>query len=333
MSETGGNFESQEDGVEKATREEVEALLADLETYDDQHSRGAWLGRGMAGLIMSHFEGQDDEDEEKDEETLGESKPSGLEHLHEEISKNLKLQDLLDRHQKTLEKLGIDLESPNPHGDFDEQETYAVGDMKIDFTNQENFVNYLKSIDEKSLSSAELKLVKMVIEKVLNRVRQEYNFESADDRLLELFSGIKDMVAESKRLGLEKEAEELERCIHYNKQKALPQYIHARNRRFLEPIGEGFSWSTYQRDCTPEKYTERWEEAFEALDEAKESKNSIQLYNDILSYATACIEFAEKDIAGPERYKNYSAGYVEKITPAIEKTKKKLSKYKPLESK
>ncbi len=331
MSETRNNVENQEGGVEKVTRMEVEALLSDLKTYDDQHSHGAWLGRGLAGLIMGQFEGQEEDDEEKDEETL-ENKLSGLEHLQEEISKNLKLQDLLDRHQETLEKLGIDLESPNPHGDYDEHETYAVGDMKIDFTNQEKFVNYLKSLDEKSLSSAELKLVKLVLEKVLNRVRQEYNFESGDDRLLELFSGIKDMVVESKRLGLEEEANELEKCIHYNKQKSLPQYIHARNRSFLEPIGEGFNWSTYQRDCTPERYIEHWEEAFEALNEAKEDKKSAQLYNDILSYATACIEFANKD-PDLEKYKEHSPQYVENILPAIARVKKKLLKYKLIESK
>ncbi len=332
MVETRDNIENPEGGVEKVTREQVEDLLADLKTYDDQHSHGAWLGRGLAGSIMSQFEKSEEDEEDKNNEEQLESEPSGLEHLHEEISKNLKLQDLLDRHQKTLEKLGIDLESPNPHGDYDEHETYAVGDMKIDFTNQENFVNYLKSLDEKSLSSGELKLVEMVLKKVLNRVRQEYNFESADDRLLELFSGIKDMLVEAKRLGLEKEVNELERCIYYNKQKSLPQYIHARNRRFLEPIGEGFNWSTYQRDCSPERYIEYWEEAFEALDEAKENKNSVQLYNDILSYAIACIEFAEKD-PNFEKYKEYSPQYVENIIPAIGKVKKKLSKYQLIESK
>ena len=277
---------------------------------------------------MSQFEKSEEESE--DEEYQPEKELSGLEHLQEEISKNLKLQDLLNRHEKTLQKLGIDLESPNPHGDYDEHETYAVGDMKIDFTNQENFVNYLKSLDEKSLSSAELKLVKMVLEKVLNRVKWEYNFESADDRLLELFSGIKDMVVESKRLGLKEEADELERCIHYNKQKSLPQYIYARNRSFLEPIGEGFSWSTYQRNCTPKRYIERWEEAFEALDEAKENKNSVQLYNDILSYAKACVNFAEND-SRLDEYKKGNPQYVKNISPAIEKVKKRLFKYKSIE--
>lgn len=261
-------IKTQESRAEKATREEVESLFSDLESYDRQHSQGAWLGRGLAGLaglFMAQFE-------------KSENEPSGLQRLQEEISKNLKLQDLLNKHQSTLEKLGIDLESPNPHGDYDEYETYAVGDMKIDFTNQENFVNYLKSLDEKSISPTELKLAKMVLDKVLDRVRQEYNFESADDRLLELFSGIKDMVAEAKRLGLEEEANELERCVHYNKQRSLPQYIHARNRRFLEPIGKLFNWSTYQRDSTHDHYIEYWDKAFEALDEAREDKKS-QLYN------------------------------------------------------
>ncbi|MSU60406.1 MAG: hypothetical protein EXS52_00625 [Candidatus Staskawiczbacteria bacterium] len=322
MLKEGGNLESQEGGVEKATREEVEALLSDLEQYDHDHSQGAWLGRGIAGLVMGLIEKSEDEGEENEEE--GEKQPSGLEHLQEEISKNLKLQDVLNKHQGTLEKLGIDLESPNPHGDYDEHETYAVGEMKIDFTNQEKFVDYLKSLDEKSLSIGELKLVKMVLEKVLNRVRQEYSFESADDRLLELFSGIKDMVVEAGRLGLEDEANELERCMHYNKQKSLPEYIHARNRKFAEPIGEGFNWSTWQRDSSPERYVERWEDVFDALDNAKVGKKSAQLYNDILAYATASVEFAENDP------KEYVAKNKDLLT-VIEKMKKKLGKYKPVE--
>lgn len=317
------NFEPRENNSERASREEAESLLFDLEQYDSDHSQGTWLGRGMAGLFMGLIEKSGDGDE-KDEE-WGEKEPSGLEHLQEEISKNLKLQDVLSKHQSTLEKLGIDLESPNPNGDYDENETYAIGDMKIDFTNQEKFVDYLKSLDEKSLSANELKLVKMVLDKVLNRVRQEYNFESADDRLLELFSGIKDMVIEAKRLGLEEEANELERCIHYNKQKSLPEYIHARNRKFVEPIGEGFNWSTWQRDSSPEKYVERWEEVFDALDNAKVGKKSAQLYNDILAYAIASIEFAEND---PKEYVKKNEG----LRTAIGRVKKKLiDKYKPTE--
>jgi len=311
-------FENKENQSEKATRQEVEALLSDLEQYDHDHSQGVWLGRGMAGLLMGLIEKSEDEREEDEEH--GEKEPSGLEHLQEEISKNLKLQDVLNRHQGTLEKLGIDLESPNPHGDYDEHETYAVGEMKIDFTNQEKFVDYLKSLDEKSLSASELKLVKMVLEKVLNRVRQEYSFESADDRLLELFSGIKDIVVEARRLGLEEQANELERCIYYNKQKSLLEYIHARNRGFAEPIGEGFNWSTWQRDSSPERYVERWEDVFDALDNAKVGKKSAQLYNDILTYAIASVEFAEND---PTEYVVKDKD----LRDAIEKVKKKLSKY------
>ena len=311
-------FENKENQSEKATRQEVEALLSDLEQYDHDHSQGVWLGRGMAGLLMGLIEKSEDEREEDEEH--GEKEPSCLEHLQEEISKNLKLQDVLNRHQGTLEKLGIDLESPNPHGDYDEHETYAVGEMKIDFTNQEKFVDYLKSLDEKSLSASELKLVKMVLEKVLNRVRQEYSFESADDRLLELFSGIKDIVVEARRLGLEEQANELERCIYYNKQKSLLEYIHARNRGFAEPIGEGFNWSTWQRDSSPERYVERWEDVFDALDNAKVGKKSAQLYNDILTYAIASVEFAEND---PTEYVVKDKD----LRDAIEKVKKKLSKY------
>ncbi|OGC82563.1 MAG: hypothetical protein A2788_01180 [Candidatus Abawacabacteria bacterium RIFCSPHIGHO2_01_FULL_46_8] len=304
-------FESQENKPERATREDVESLLSDLEQYDRDHSLGVWLGRGMAGSVMMGLFEKSEDEEERDE-------------LQEEISKNLKLQDVLNKHQNTLEKLGIDLESPNPHGDYDEHETYAVGDMKIDFTNQENFVDYLKSLDEKSLSAGEMRLVKMVLNKVLNRVRQEYSFESADERLLELFSGIKNMVMEAKRLGLEKEANELERCIHYNNQKSLPAYIHARNRGFVEPIGEGYNWSTWQRDCSPERYIELWEDVFDVLANAKVSKKSAQLYNDILAYATASIEFAEND---PTEYVVKNKG----LHAAIEKTKKKLGKFKQIE--
>ena len=186
------------------------------------------------------------------------------------------------------------------------------------------------SLNEKSLSAGEVKLVKMVFQKVLNRVRQEYSFESADDRLLELFSGIKDMVIEAKRLGLKEEANELEQCIHYNKQKSLPEYIHARNRGFLEPIGEGFNWSTYQRDAGLESYPEYWEKAFDALDNAKVGKNSSQLYNDILAYANTCIHFAESD-SRLDDYEKSHPEHTKNLRSAIEKIKKKLAKYKPIE--
>lgn len=305
-----------EENREQVTQGEVESFLDDLEKYDKDHSYGAWMGRALAAELLSQIDAAAEEKKDQwDEE------PSGLEKMQEEISKNLKLQDILDRHQNTLEKLGIDLESPNPNGDFDEQETYAVGDMKIDFTDQEKFVNYLKSLDEKSLSSAELKLAELVLKKVLDRVKQEYRFDSADDRLLELFSGIRDLVVESRRLGLEEEASELERCVNYNQQKALSAYIFARNREFLEPIGKGFNWSTYQIDSSPESYIGYWDRAFEALDNAKQHKNGAQLYKDILTYAQSCLDFAEKD----SRWEKYND--VKDFREAMGVIRKKLQNY------
>lgn len=296
---------------ERVSAAAVQALFVDLEKYDAEHGYGAWAGRNTAASLSSILEG---DRKEKDTEEI-----TGSELIQESVEKNAKLEELLAKHEATLDALGLSLDSPNKLGDYDGNETYAVGEMGIDIVDKEKFIGYLQSLQGNE--EGDVKFAEVVLKKVLRRIGAEYSFESADDRLLEVLSGARGMAQEAKRLGLSNEAVELERCADYSKQRALPDYVFAREKGFLEPIGEGFSFSTYQQDANYESYIGYWKSGFEMLDRAKSHPKSAQLYQDIRAYLNECIAFAEKD----PRLESPSLG--PELKKAIAETKKKLETY------
>lgn len=280
------------------------------------------MGRSMGALLSSTLDKAREDKNVEEKEFSTEEELTGVERIQQSVENNKKLEEILEKHTETLEALGLSVDSPNKLGDFDGNETYAVGEMGIDVADKEKFIGYLRSLQGNE--EVDMQFVRGVFKKVLKRIGAEYSFESADDRLLEVLSGARDMAQEAKRLGLSGEAIELERCAQYSKQGALPDYVEARKKGIFTPItGETFDFSTYQRDATYDDYVEYWQPAFAVLDRVKAHPKSAQLYQDIRAYLSECIAFAEKDPS----MNRLEAGYVEGVRRAIADTKKKLETY------
>jgi hypothetical protein len=264
---------------------EIGSFLRDLSEYDDQHSQGTWLGTGMAAGFMS---ASNEQGEPLDRD--------GLEKLHTKISNYLTATDLESRHGSVLDSIGLSLESPNTKGDIDENETYVVGDMKINLADRTRYLAFLKSIGVENVSEEVIRIVNMVAGKLSRQVQEWYDLKSPDDNLLELFSGMRNIISEYERIGIGENVKDMKEYLHYSKEGCLREYILARKHTLFDPIGSGFNLSRYQIDSTPEGYLEYWQKNFfDVMDAIKKNENAGGLYNDLLRYAKDSITFAESD--------------------------------------
>jgi len=308
--------------TERFDNKALDAFVNDLEQYDKEHSEGTWFGRSMGTALL---EGMSDKTINEE----GEIKmDEGLEKLQKEIQKNLTIDDLENRYNPTLNKLGLNLESPNKLGNFDENEIYALGSIKINIENKEKYLSFLKSLEQEKLSGTQKKILKMTVEKISDQIQNEYNLEEADERLLELFSGVREIVAEYERLGMSKEVAQFKDYIEYANSGYFREYILAKNRGIFKPVGEGWSLSTYQEDSSYDNYVSRWErEVFDTLDKVRKNPNAKEFYNKILQYAKECIAFSENDPKLEKYEKRGTSGdvkYVTSVRKGIAEVKKKL---------
>lgn len=264
---------------------ELGCFLSDLSEYDHQHSPGAWLGTGAAMGLMSSL---NEQGTPLDAE--------GVEKMQTKIDNYLTIDDLESRHGSMLDSIGLSLESPNKEGDIDENETYVAGDMKINLANRDRFVSFLKETRSEDVSIETKELLDIVARKLSGQVQEWYDLESPDDNLLELFSGMRNIISEYERIGIGENVKDMREYLHYSKEGCLREYILARKHTLFDPIGSGFNLSRYQIDSTPERYLEYWQDNFfDVMDKIRKNENAAGLYNDCLRYAKDSIAFAESD--------------------------------------
>lgn len=308
-------FTTQQNISEKFNEQELEAFINDLNQYDSEHSKGAWMGKGLAAIMM------------QSEEEIGEGGDSGLDKLKKKIENNLTLEKLEQRHNPTLLKLGLSLESPNKSEDIDENEIYAIGAIQINLENKEKYLEFLRSIDVSQLNETQKKILGMTVDKIVYQVQNEYNLHEGDDRLLELFSGMREIVGEYERLGVGEKVKEFKDYLEHAGGGYLREYIVAKNKHLFEPIGEGFNFSTFQRDASYDYYTGRWDhDFFKTLVEIRKNPEAKEFYNTILQYGKDCLAFAETD----PNLEKYDSAYVKNIKRAIFDVKDKISKLSEL---
>jgi hypothetical protein len=231
--------------------------------------------------------------------------------------------DLIKRNINTLQKIGIDLESPNKKGDIDMNEQYVSGEVMIHLFDRDSYIDYLKSLEPGKISSSQEKLLQIITNKISGQIDREYNLEDpdGDTRMLEIFSGLREIVAEYERLGLEKEVSLFKDYLKYINSGYLKEYILVKNNNVFSEIGTGFNLSTFQKDSSPKMYKQYWENRFfTTLEKVKKNPEAVDLVNKMIDHAKKSIEFAEND-----PLENYPKEYVDGLKPVIAEIKERLT--------
>jgi hypothetical protein len=121
-----------QNNLEMFDEKALDAFLTDLNQYDKEHNVGTWMGRGLAGM---HMQGMREETAgTEDEMKMNES----LEKLQKKIQENLTIDDLENRHNPTLNKLGLNLESPNKQGNIEKMSTLERNSLLIQLVVKEH---------------------------------------------------------------------------------------------------------------------------------------------------------------------------------------------------
>ncbi|MDQ5901341.1 MAG: hypothetical protein QG580_56 [Patescibacteria group bacterium] len=264
--------------------EDIDSFIEDIERYDREHSSSRKMGGFLAAMIMSSMEDKE-----------------GIENIKKDIENSITIDDLIKRNINTLQKIGLDLESPNKEGDIDMNEQYVTGEVMIHLLDRDSYIDYLKSLEPGKISPSQEKLLEMITNKISSQIDREYNLEDSkgDERLLEIFSGLREIVSEYERLGLSKNVYIFKEYLEYLNSGYLKEYILVKKSGVFEEVGSGFNLSTFQIDSSPEMYKKYWKfRFFNILDRVKQNPEAKDLVEKMIEYAKKSIEFAEKDNEG-----------------------------------
>lgn len=310
-------FFAQEPNNNEIIKPEVlSGLVGEVQKYNSEHGKGTWMGKGLAALFMGK---------------------EGVNDLQKNIDQQKRAPEIIERHAESLKALGLSMESPNKEGDFDDNEKYAVGDLEFYLENNELYQKFLSSINEKEIKGYENELLLLVIEKFDKQISEMYQSESFDERLLEIFGNLDDILKQYERLGLD--GQSVQRLAEYK--AVLPtgylkEYVMAKDNRFFEEIGTGFNLSTFQQDSSPEMYQQYWDKyAFLTLDAIKDKENAEELYKKMLDYLDEALNFSMESIKNSQEAASekspseaWEYNYWKGLYPAAEAVKQKLEEYK-----
>lgn len=293
------SFEASKPRKEVVPGPAIESFIQDLEQYDREHSSSRKMGGFLAALMMSNMDNGE-----------------GAREIAKDISNSITVQKVFERNINVLRKIGIDLESPNTKGDIDQNEQLVSGEIRVNLFDKSSYVEFLKSLERDTLSDAHKKLLEMITKKISGQINHVYELENeeGDDRLIEVFSGLREIVDEYERLGLQKEVSMFKSYLEYMNSGYLREYILVENNNVFGGIGEGFNLSTFQRDCTGDSYRDYWDRKFfKVLDEVRKNPGAKELERRMIDHAKESVAFAESD----PRLEKYSSAYLESIRPAM----------------
>lgn len=261
---------------------ELQRLWDDIDRYDTEHGNLAWFGHWLVGDLM-----EDPETEAK------------------KIEAKITVNDLLERHGKLLQRLGLGLDSPNREEGTVENEKFAAGSMGIDLADKDRYLTFLRTVRSDDMTNAERELLSMVLNKVLRQLKNEYDLENGDERALELFSGMGGIIAEYERIGTAQEyVEELKRYKEFLGTGYLREYMLADAHGLLAKYGESRALVPDHRDISRETLHKIWNRNFfVVMEEVKKNPNAKDFYNGLLRDAVSCLDAAESDyLQNPSPY-------------------------------
>ena len=297
--------------------EDINQLFADIKKYNDQFSPGAMITRS----IFSIFEPRTKLGGDKTQETPEE-------HLDEETKdQQVVAFFVISKHKKLLEKLGLSLK-PVAEG----ATIFVVGDdreakqvqMMIDVVNKDHFLAFLNELTPEQVESAGLK---QNLEKIISTLSQQivghYDLVAPEQEAMELFAGMEKIIAAYKRLKINGPAlDELEKYLQHGKNGSLREYVAIKQKGLLSPPGESFGPADWQKDSTPAKLEQSWNEAISVLKNTKENPQAIRLYEELSEHLKMCVEMAIKSL---ESLKYWDAATIDKLRTILETAQQKIN--------
>jgi len=148
------------------------------------------------------------------------------------------------------------------------------------------------------LTSGQIHGLSEVAKNLICQLAGEYKLEDlADERILNLFSCLSQMIVLYRELGLGDSVKSLAKYLEISRAGYLREYLAVeRVGLFAEIDGQNFGPSTWQRDETPEGYRARWNRAINVLNLVSQNPQADRLAQKLRTHLRESAEYARKDL-------------------------------------
>jgi hypothetical protein len=298
----------------KVNSKDINQLFSDIERYNHQFSLGFMMARSIFGL----FEPGENEAKKRPGEILNE------EHNNQQIDAFF----LISQHKKILENIGLSLEpvSGGPSisisgEDGEAQEVEAALNIK----NEDHFIAFLSELKPEQIESAGLKPnLEKIIPMLSRQIKRNYDLVIPREEPMEIFSGMKRIIEEYKRLEMSESVTELEEYYKHGMAGNLREYLIIERRGLLSPPGKFFGPADWQRDSSPKDLERKWYEATFILNHLKEEPKTINLYEKLAKHLYVCVNHAIESLEEMKRRIPDSIEDIEEFRNILEAAKQKI---------
>lgn len=164
--------------------------------------------------------------------------------------------------------------------------------------------------------------------KLLLGGRQQTEIERIGEGQLQAFSILADSY---EALGLD-DTSAFKRMSEYTKRwgvGVLPDYLVAETKAYLEPDIQGWGPASWQKDISPEKLAERWDEAMDFVRYLRQDSKKAAFADEVYTALEASMGQAQNWMNTPEEQSaGYSAEYLQPVKQELEKIAERFKKLK-----
>lgn len=248
----------------------------------------------------------------------------------------ISIQDIENEHRDLLDKTGISLESVKRGVMFTlmgDDEGKEPSEVRINLRDGKKFLTYLNSLNESDLKESQISGLKLVADNLTKQLVEQYELGNSDDeRMLELFGSVENLIQEYKRLdpqgfiGLSESVNDLSEYLSIARKKYLREYLVVKNNHLLDTINsDGFGPGKWHKDSNEKSYENYWGDTIKKVNLIGTNQNAADLYKQVVDNLKNILINVKKDITdksdyfkkNPQKTKNYLA-IIDKYTGILE---------------
>ncbi len=252
-------------------------LVQAIEQYNSQFG----LGSLMASILNSSLRGETKE---------------GLDF---EIGSQISWGDIERRFKDVIKATGISLEAVGGYATiFTGEDQIPSSQMRINLADSRVFVKYLNTLSRETLTPSQRYGLEKVADNFTLQLSKEYRLnDPSDNRVLNLFSQLEQVISSYQKLGLGNSTERLSEYLEFARKGCLLDYITIqRQDLFAEIGGNNFGPSRWHIDMSPEYYQSRWSGALDTLDRVSQNPRAAELAQRLRVYLKQSAEYAQRDL-------------------------------------
>jgi hypothetical protein len=290
------------EGGEVLGKLDISDLKKSLEEYNKQFDFGTLL----AERLIEGFEGKNEDN-----------------NLYKP---KISIEDIEDKHRGIIDKTGISLESVRKGVMFASEtsdEERQPSEMRINLKDGKKFLSYLNSLNIENLKESQITGLKLVADSLTKQLVEQYELDNPEDeRMLELFGSLNDIIQEYKRLdssrrnGLTESMKDLSEYISLSRDGYLREYFVAKNNHLLDTLdSDSFGPWKWHKDSNEKSYERFWNESIKKLNLIGKNQKADNLYKKVKDNLKEVLFNVKKDITdnsehfkkNPQKTKNYLA--------------------------